>query len=31
MKDQGNMALQKNYLFLVVKLRGTEYYKLPDS
>ena len=31
MKDQGNMASQKNYLFLVVKLRGTEYCKLSDS
>lgn len=31
MKDQGNMASQQNYLFLVVKLRGTEYCKLSDS
>ena len=29
-KYQGNTASQKNYLFLVVKLRGTEYCKLSD-
>lgn len=31
MKNQGNMASQKNCLFLAAKLRGTEYYKLSDT
>ena len=31
MKNQGNMASQKNCPFLAAKLGGTEYYKLSDT
>ena len=31
MKHQGNMASHKNYLFLAIKLKGTEYCNLSDK